>query len=249
MGTTDGPLTLALLLVVAAMMSTGLKRAGIRFSLLVLYTVAMLATQSRTGVLFMLLALFIAVLLVKTPLWARLLSLMAVGLSGIAILYLGLADGLFGRLENDTGSTDARLSAFVFFFNIIPEYLIGGAGLTASYDIGRIGGLNTSLESSAMMYAIDVGLVLAVLYFGAMVVILVRYGFRAPRWIVLAATAGFILVNLSSALAFSNLSGALLWTILAMVIAGSYPVEEPRRAIPEEESESLSVVTVSVPAP
>ena len=238
MGTTDGHLTLALLVSVAAMMSLGLRKAGLRFFLLMLYTAGVLATQSRTGVLFLVLAVTIAVLLVKMPLWSRLLSLGAVAVASVGILALGLADGFFGRLEYDTGSSNARASALNFFLLSTREYLIGGAGLTASYAIGRAGGLQTSIESSILMYAIDVGLVLAVIYFGTMVVIVLRHAALAPPWATLAAGTAFVLVNSSSALAFSNLAGALLWVTIAIVMASSYVV------LPKRSATDLDLVAV-----
>lgn len=241
MGTTDGPLTLSLLLAVAGAFTLGLSRAAARLTLLALFMVAMLITQSRVGAIVMVLLLLIAVALLRMRIWARVLSVMAVALAGVGIVTLGVADGLFGRLTNDTGSAHARNAAWDFVVGDVRGFLIGGTGLTSNYEVARNAGLQTSIESSFLMYAIDVGLVLAVLYFGAQLALLVRFGpYSMAWWATLASLAAFVLVNISSALAFSNLSGPLLWVALSLVVCGAYVAEEnltslvghwPRRSV------------------
>lgn len=226
MGTTDGPLTLALLLAVAGAFVLGLSRVAARLMLLALFTVAMLITQSRTGAIVMVLLVLISVGLMRMRLWVRALSGMAVAVAGVGIVALGVTDGLFGRLANDTGSTNARNAAWDFVFGNLGNFLVGGGGFTSSYAVARDAGLQTSIESSFLMYAIDVGLVLAAAYFGAQIALLVRYGpYSRAWWATLASLIAVVLVNISSALAFSNLAGPLLWLSLGLVVCGAYVAE------------------------
>ena len=130
---------------------------------------------------------------------------------------------LASRLADDTGSADARQRALAFIFGNWTGYLFAGEGLTASYTVARGAGLETSIESSILMYAVDVGWALALVYFCGQFGLIVRHGFRHRLpGASIAAVAAFALPQVSSALAWSNMSGTLLWTTLAvLVLAGT----------------------------
>ncbi|MFT3860680.1 hypothetical protein [Micropruina sp.] len=222
MGTTESPLILSLLLSSGAALTLGLRSNVFRFGLLLLYCSSTLVTQSRVGGVMMLGVLVLAVFRSRISIWTRLLTSAGLVGASIWIAATGLAGGLLSRLQDDTGSSQAREQALQFVLENWHKYLFSGAGLTSSYDIAREAGLQTSVESSFLMYAIDVGLVLAVLFFGGQVLLLALYGRHG--WIsgiALGATLVLVLQNASSALAFANLTGTLTWVLLGLVIAGA----------------------------
>jgi hypothetical protein len=224
MGTTDSPLVLTVLLGVAAALALGVRSIVLRFGMLLMFGAAILITQSRVGGLVMGVILVLAIFRTRLSLIARVLT---TGILGIAVYVVGtspLAGGLLNRLQDDTGSSTARELAINYVFNNLSHYLFSGGGLTSSYEVARLAGLQTSIESSMLMYAIDVGVIIAVVYFGAQLIVMVRYG--PDGWIPGVTLAGYValvLVNASSALAFANLTGSLTWVVLALVMAGAAP--------------------------
>ena len=223
MGTTDSPLALAYLLCVAAALAIGIRNVALRFVLLGLYLVSVLITQSRTGVVIVCAVILYAVLRSSMAIWARGLAGLAVVAVGYVLITSTLVVGFASRLADDTGSADARQRALAFIFGNWTGYLFAGEGLTASYTVARGAGLATSIESSILMYAVDVGWALALVYFGGQLGLILRHGFRHRLpGASIAALAAFALPQVSSALAWSNMSGTLLWTTLAvLVLAGT----------------------------
>lgn len=229
MGTTDSPLVLSLLVCVAGGLSLGLRRWWLRSLLLILFLATTLIVQSRTGTAVLIAILLLTIVRAKMALWARALSIAGTGVAGWYIVSSGLASGLTGRLTNDSGSADARLRALRFIASNVSNYLITGGGLTSSYAIGRNGGLQTSIESSYLMFVIDTGLLLATLYFGLQVVLLFRYArLNALPGAALGASAGVLLQHTFSSVAGTNLCGVIIWSAIAIVICGStLPVLQP----------------------
>jgi len=233
MGTTDNPLVFALLLCVAAGLSLSVRRSAVRVPLLMLFLVGTLIAQARAGTAVMCLIVVYALLRSTMVLWARVLTAVLLGAIAYFSLTSSLVAGIAERLANDTGSIAARLSALRFMTENVGSYVAVGRGLTASYDIGRDAGLETSLESSYLMYVIDVGLILATLYFGLQLALLLRYGRRGYlAGAATAALAGVGLQHVFSGVAGSNLTGTLVWAALAIVVAGSFA----RTARPAEPS-------------
>ncbi len=228
MGTADSPLVFAALLCVAAGLSLSLRRSVVRVPLLVLFLVGTLIAQARAGTAVLCLILVYAVLRPTMALWARALTAVLFGGAAYLVLTFGLATGLADRIANDSGSGAARLRALRFISDTAGSYVGTGHGLTASYDVARNAGLRTSLESSFLMYVVDVGLILATLYFGLQVVLVVRYGRHGylPGAAV-AALAAIGLQHVFSAVAGANLTGTLIWAALAIVVAGSFD-QDPR---------------------
>lgn len=229
MGTTDSPLILAYLLCIAAALAVGLERVWLRLSLIGLFLVSALITQSRTGVAVICGVILFTVLRSRMAIWARGLASVAVVAAGYILLTSTLVVGFASRLADDTGSADARQRALVFIFGNWASFLFAGQGLTASYTVARGAGLQTSIESSILMYAVDVGWALTVIYFGAQLGLILRNGFhhRLPG-ATMAALIAFGLPQLSSALAWSNLSGMLLWWTLALLVLARTLVGQPR---------------------
>ena len=229
MGTTDSPLILAYLLCIAAALAIGVRNVALRFVLLGLFLVSVLITQSRAGVGILCAVIFYAVVRSRMAVWARGLAGLAVVAVGYILITSTLIVGFASRLADDTGSADARQRALAFIFGNWSGYLFAGEGLTASYTVARGAGLETSIESSILMYAVDVGWALALVYFGGQFGLILRHGFRHRiPGASIAAVVAFALPQVSSALAWSNLSGTLLWTTLAiLVLAGTLRGQPP----------------------
>ena len=169
----------------------------------------------------MCLIILYSVLRSRMPFWARALTTVAVTVAGFLLAASDLVSGLTSRLTNDTGSTDARLRAFQFVAENWTSYLATGGGLTSSYTIARDAGLQTSIESSYLMYVFDTGLILATAYFGAQFALLIRYGRQSAfLGVTLAAFVGTALQHTSSGVAGTNLSGSFIWATLALVVVG-----------------------------
>jgi hypothetical protein len=226
MGTADSPLVFAMLLCVAGGLSLSLRSSMLRVPLLMLFLVGTLIAQARAGTAALCLILVYSVLRPSMALWVRALTTAVFGATAYVVVSSGLVSGLADRIANDSGSGAARLRALQFVTETAGSYIATGHGLTASYDVARNAGLRTSLESSFLMYVVDVGLILATLYFGLELVLLLRYGRHGYlRGATVAALAAVGLQHIFSAVAGANLSGALIWAALAIVVAGSL---EPR---------------------
>jgi hypothetical protein len=222
MGTTDSPLVLSLMLSVAAGLAISVRSAPVRLGLLVIYLIGTLIVQARSGTAVVCLIIVYSLLRATMALWARLLTTAVLGVVAYLLLTSELVTGLAGRVGNDSGSLDARIRALRFVADTAGDYILTGRGLTASYDVARNAGLQTSLESSYLMYVVDVGLVLATLYFGLQLALLLRYGSHGYlRGATVAALVGVGLQHAFSAVAAVNLTGAIIWTALAIVVAGS----------------------------
>ncbi|MBD7919257.1 hypothetical protein H9657_13350 [Cellulomonas sp. Sa3CUA2] len=221
MGTLDSPLTLSMLLCVATPLLVGLRRAGVQFALVALFCAGTVVTQSRTGVVLVGVLAVWVVLRSQAPPHVRLLSLCALGAGTAALLGSGIVTGVAARFADDQGSAGARTDAFRFFAETWHEYPVVGHGLTASYRYAALGGLQTSLESSFLMYAVDIGTLFALVYFGAQALLVIEaWTRRAPLpGARVAATVAFLLPMTYNALAARSASGALLWTALALGVA------------------------------
>lgn len=233
-GTTDSPLALSLGLVIAGALAIGLRSSSVRLGLLVVYFLGMLITQSRTGAAALILVIAISVLQSRMVLWARALTVVAVGVTAYLVTRSTLVTGLSDRVSNDTGSTDARVRALGFVVDHWTDFFATGRGLISSYSVARDAGLQTSLESAYLMYAVDTGIVLATIYFGTQIALVVRYGGqRALPGATLAALLATLIQHTFSSIGFSNLDGTFIWASLALVVvARGLDAPEPVRGRP-----------------
>lgn len=223
MGTTDHPLVLSLLISTAAILVIGLRvSAVVRAGLLVLLSLGMATTQSRVGVAIVGCTLIYFVFSGRVNFATRIVCLAMAAVSARAVLSSDLVTGVSSRLSNDTGSTAARNRAFRFFVDNIDSVLWAGHGLTSNYEIARQGGLQTSLESSFMMYAFDVGLPLALLYFGTQLALVLRHALgNQVAGAAAAALVGVLVPHTFSALGYSNMTGFLVWSLIGVAVVGS----------------------------
>ena len=222
MGTLDQPLALSLVVCTVTPLLAAVRRWYLRIPLLALMVIGALVSQSRLGIALVLLGVVYVTVTTATTAVQRMAGITLVGGSAVALAFSPLAAGLLGRLQDDTGSTRARELAIDFFATNWGDYLLVGRGISSSYRVGSAAGLGTSLESSILMYSIDIGIIFALLYFGSMAYLLVRYRHSAlirGSW--LAGLLVLIIPMTYSALATRSVAGILVWGMLGLVTAAS----------------------------
>lgn len=217
MGTTDHPLVLSLLLCAAVPLVAGLRRAVVQVSLLVLFMLATVITQSRTGSILVPIGVVYVLLRSRNTVLLKILLTAAVGIGVYFLLNSPIINDLQNRFFDDTGSAAARSTALDFFIANWHRFVWFGDGITTSYEVARIGGLGTSLESAYLMYAVGIGILITTVYFGAQIQ-LVLYGFtkHPVRGALLSGLLILIIPETFSSLGVDTLAGPLVWTILAL---------------------------------
>jgi len=237
MGTIDQPLALSLALCMIAPLAAGLRRPVLQLALLVLFGAGVLASQSRLGLIAYALVAVFAVLRSHVP-WRGKVPLAAL-LAAAAWLAAGsaMSAGVAQRFADDTGSAAARADALDLFLSRWQDYVVSGEGMSASYRVSSEGGLITSLESSILMYAVDIGMVFALLYFGVMAVLIARnWRQRACPGLAVGSLLGLLMVQTYSALATRSVAGILVWTMLAMLVLAGRQSRAPEAGTAGESS-------------
>lgn len=223
-GTFDHYLVLSLATVVAIALVKGMRiTAAIRLLLVFVLVAGNATTQSRVGLV---LALAMAVYVVVS---AGSGGLVKIGTVFVAVVFgvLFMASDLFGsaaaRFANDSGSTSARNRAIDLFFQEISSRFFVGDGVSSSYEIAQRGFLLTSLESPLMMLSVDIGLLMATIFFGVLIWISfarAKYSLRIPGAAIAAIAALAIAISFSSFMA-QGASGVILAIALAIAWRGS----------------------------
>lgn len=216
MGSFDHPLVLSFYLVIALFLLAGVRRWWLVALLATAMVAGIVVTQSRVGVGFGTIAL--VYLLVRSPM-SRFGKGVLVGLITLGVVLAvreGVLDLVLDRLRDDRGSSSARSLAYSYFVDNARDFIWLGEGLNGSFAVSTDAGLPSSFESALLMYAIDIGLVAALMYFGVMVAIMVR-SLRAVRpGIAGAAVATVIIPQTFSALSGSTAAPMVLWVVLAL---------------------------------
>ncbi len=227
MATLDHPLTLSYFLCVVAPLTVGVARTWLKVALLTLSTLAVVITQSRTGVVVIGLTIVYVILRSRASALAKASMYGVLTIGTFVLVASPAAAGIIGRFQNDNGSSQARAAAYQFFFDHWTQYFFTGGGVTSSYRIAQAAGLGTSLESSFLMYSIDIGIVFATLYFGSQLLIVMRGPRRtAVPGLVVSSVIALVLPHTYSALAAASAVGTLLWMTLGLVVA-SYDSSQP----------------------
>jgi hypothetical protein len=248
MGTTDSPLVIALLVCVAAPLAVGLQNTPIRLAAMISMLIGALTSQSRFGVAVMC-GLFIYMLVRgRMSFFTRLLVAVLLMIAGRAILASDLVTGISSRLSNDTGSSEARAYALNTFFGMFHDILLTGNGLTSNFRLASEAGLQTSLESSFLMYAVDVGLPLTLLYFGSQAFLVLLHGpGNRMQGAFIAAGMGVIMQHTFSGVAVSNMSAAVIWAAVGLVAAGSRRFDGRQDVGPKPRVEAARAPLASAP--
>jgi hypothetical protein len=231
MGTFDHPLILSVFLCCAIFLLVDIRRWWLSLLLLSAYVGGLLVTQSRTG--FVAAAVGALYLLVRgrTSGVGKFLFLALGSVIGVAAYRIGVGIALADRVADDNGSTGARQQALNYFVDHWSEFLWSGRGLGSNFELAKEIGLQTSFESAAIMYSIDMGVVIAALYFAFMISVLIA----ANRGGAALGTAPAALAAVAMIQTFSALSGAttvppILWTLLAVSGFSSVAAMSARRA-------------------
>lgn len=217
MGTLDHPLVLSLLLVIAIPLSAGLRRPAAIVLLPCIFLAGLLVTESRAGAALGVLGTVYVLLTAPLSRRWRVTSFVALGAAALVAVRMGLAGGLTERIIDDTGSAEARMASLKYGLEYLSEHWWIGGGLSSSYDVARAASLELSFENSLIMYAIDLGLIPALMYFSVMVLAAARaFVPGAPSGLAGAAAAALIAPQAFSALSGATAAPAIVWAVLAM---------------------------------
>jgi hypothetical protein len=228
MGTLDHPLILGLFLAVAVFLVAGVRRWWLALGLILLFGAGLVMSQSRGATAAALVGVAYVIVVGRSPLAGRLV--VAVGAVGGAVFAVasGATAALQSRVADDTGSTAARRDALSYFIDHGTDYVWLGTGLDSSFGISDSAGLLTSFENAFIMSTIDLGMVVAVMYFGVMALTVWRsLKGRAPGGYTGAAAAALALIQTFSALSGVTAAPSLVWTVFAL--AGFAPLSRSPR--------------------
>jgi O-Antigen ligase len=242
MGTLDQPLALSLAICVAAPLVAGLKHNSLQALLLLLMITGVLVTQSRVGLFVVGFSVVAVVLFAKRRVWVKIAFLAVLGVATWFIVQSPLVAGVAQRLEDDTGSAEARARALEYFVAHWSDYFIAGQGIGASYRVAVQGGLQTSFENPLVMYSIDFGIVFAVLYFSVMAYLVLKHAPRHHfRGLTLAGLLAVAVPQTYSSLATRSAAAIIIWTVFAMlVMAGDEVVRQQEALKPVPLEDGLS---------
>ena len=217
MGTLDHPLTLSMLLCAVVPLLAGIRQVWLQLPLLLVMSAGVLATQSRTGLVLVGLGVVYVLLSSRIHALMKVFSLGVVGAAAVYAANSALSSGVTERLANDTGSSLARTAALDFFLNNMGQFLLAGGGIGSSYQAADVAGLTTSLENSFLIYAVDIGVVFAVLYFGIQVAIVGQsFGRSSVPGLAIAGVVMIVVPQTYNALGAQTFAAILLWTVLGM---------------------------------
>ncbi|MCB5274230.1 hypothetical protein BJG92_01760 [Arthrobacter sp. SO5] len=249
MATLDQPLALSLVIALSAPLVAGLKRIWHQALLLALMVVGVLITQSRMGLAALAVTVAATLLFAKLRVWIK--AAMLVGAAAVAAVIMAspLVAGVAARVVDDSGSAQARSLALDYFLSRWSSYALAGEGIGSSYRLANQIGLETSFENPILMYSIDFGLVFALLYFGAMLAVVVRKGpGNGYPGLMLAGIMAVIMPQTYSSLATRSAAGIIVWTVLAMVIiAGDEAQDRKRELRARQERDEASTAAASNP--
>lgn len=250
MGLLDQPLALSMAACVIAPLTIRLRWAWLQVLLLVLLGAGVLVSQSRVGVMIMIAVVLFVILANPKPVMVRVGMAAVIGAITAWAVSSPLAEGLLERLQDDNGSAEARGFAISTFLSDWPQFLLTGHGVNSSYQIAEEAGLGTSLESSFLMYGVDLGIFFSLLYFGALLMLLlVSFRRTFSSGLAIAGLLAIVIPQTYSALATRSVAGILLWTVIAMVACENQRRRQDTEAVRVPASERLAAWGVrSVPA-
>jgi hypothetical protein len=217
-GTLDHPLVLGLFLASVTFLLAEIPSVLLRFSLAIAFMGAILISQSRSALIVSAIGLVFLVVHSRIRPRQRLLMISLAIVTPIIMWSSFASSGIYSRFLDDGGSSGARRAAANEFLTQIFANFFGGGGAGYSYSFSANGNLASSLENPFMMYDLDFGLIPTLLYFGAMIWLVLRASHRSERLhFTLAVTAAIILVLSFSSIAAPSAAAVLLWTMLGLL--------------------------------
>lgn len=258
MATLDQPLALSLFICLTAPLLAGVKRRWLQLLLLALMVAGILVTQSRVGLIALAVTVAATVFFARWRTWVKAAVLLVMAGAAGGVMASPLVAGVAARVADDSGSAEARGLALEYFLGRWRDYAVAGQGSGASYRLGAQAGLQTSFENPLVMYSVDFGLLFALLYFGSMAALVLGAALtpglrsRYPG-LVLAGLMAVVIPQTYSSLATRSAAGILVWTVLAMVVAGAGEARKRARqeragAPPEVAAPKHGLLTAPVPA-
>lgn len=221
MGATDHPLVLATLIGCAIPLLCFMRGWPQLVSMLVMVS-AVVVTQSRTGIVAAAVGAIFVILTSQASSARKVLTVGALVIGGAGLATSSLAVGLQDRIANDAGSAAARTTALDYFSTHWTDTVFAGGGIDSSFRLANAVGLRSSFENAFVMYAIDIGVIFALVYLFALagLAILSARRDRSGAWF---STLVLIVISMTfSSLEVETLLGPLLFLLLA-VAANSVP--------------------------
>ncbi|MGN7223896.1 hypothetical protein ACTHQN_13615 [Curtobacterium flaccumfaciens] len=220
LGTTDNALVLSTVLAVAVPLTLLIRQPLARIGCLAVLLSGVLLTESRVGIAIALAGVVVVVIRSNVSAVARGAFLGACALGALGLLLSPLGAGVLERISDDGGSSTARAAAFKEVWGLVGDSLLLGGGTGRSIDVALSAGLGTSFENPFLMYAFDYGFVIAFLYFGVQLVVVLR-GLRGQLGAAgtAAGLIGFVSIQSFSSVSTSNTVGGIIWIVFALAAA------------------------------
>jgi hypothetical protein len=233
MGTTDHPLTLSLLATVAIPLLAGWRRTGPSIVCAIALLAGIAVTQSRTGLVLGFAGALYVLARGNFSRAARFVSFGALIPLGLLVASSEFVGRATLRFSDDSGSSTARAYARDFFLAHYSDYIFFGEGIGASYNVAAAAGLGTSLESSVLMYAVDIGLAGALVYVGVLcgLVATARRG-QWAKGVLVAGVLAVVVPQTFSALATQSAAAVIVWTAIALASASDIVGNDGEERIP-----------------
>ncbi|MCZ0728995.1 O-antigen ligase family protein [Mycolicibacterium iranicum] len=223
--TLDHAITLGLLLVAGMLMTVYFRSRLTAISALIIMMVGIYLTQSRIALAGAIAAIAYLFFAGSKSFGERMIMLFAVGAGFVILSTSELSEGVLSRIQDDAGSTSARMRALQLFADNWTDFVVSGVGIERNKLYFNVNGLVSSGESAAICYAVGIGIPLTLLYFFLIVWIIghcVRHtGYLSPP----SASAIIVLVSIQfySSIATESAAGLILWSTIGVALAATRP--------------------------
>lgn len=248
--TLDHSITLGLLLVAGILMTVYFKsRATAIFALLVM-VVGIYLTQSRIALAGAIAAITYLFFAGSKSFGERMITLFAAGTGLVILSMTELSDGVLSRIQDDEGSTGARMRALQLFVDNWTDFIVSGIGIERNKLYFNVNGLVSSGESAAICYAVGIGIPLTLLYF-FLIAWIIRHcvrltGYGSPP--TAAAIIVVVSIQFYSSIATEQAAGLILWSTIGIALAATRGATKLPVAPINNRRQSESVANRSRPA-
>lgn len=235
LGTTDHPLVLSLLLASVIPLLATLRSVRLQFTILLTLYAGLLLSESRTGLVAAVIGSAFLLLRPGRSLGIR-ATVIAAGLTVCLLLIQSpLGSGVMERFANDGGSSSARFTAIDAFIARASEFAVLGWGNSGGDLFRQQEGLNSSLESAFLIFAVNYGIPFAIGYF-AIAVAVIAIGRDPLGGSRVAAITSLVMVQTFSSIATTSASAVLVWVLVALASLELAPARNQASRRAEERS-------------
>lgn len=216
-GTLDHPLVAGVWLAAAIPAAAVIRTGWLRLAASAVLFAAVLLTGARTAVVIAAIALLLLVLRSTAAPLARIALVLVVLTVGALLVSGPLGATTLGRFADDGGSSTARGKALALALEVLPGSFLRGGGVSSSEHVTRDALLPSTFENPLIVSTIDFGGVFTLLFFGALVA-LVLAGRRtaAVPEARLAAVAAFLGVMGFNSFGAPSTVGFLVFVVVAL---------------------------------